>query len=81
MLAVLAVNSDQDNTAPDAELTLREAILLVNNAGDTIAALDRALTTEEDAQIDDSTEACGTNDTITFDAVVFATPQTIALGS
>ena len=34
MLAVLTANTDQDNMTSDADLTLREAILLVNNAGD-----------------------------------------------
>ncbi len=44
MLAVLSVNSDLDNTVPDAVLTIREATLLVNNAGDDMAALGRSLT-------------------------------------
>jgi len=80
MLAVLTANTDQDNTTSDTVLSLREAILLVNNAGDSNAALGRALTVEENAQIN-ITEAFGTNDTIDFDPLVFATPQAIALGS
>ena len=67
MLALLTVNSDQDNTTADTDLTLREAVLLVNDAGDANLALGRALTAGELAQID-TTEAFGTNDTIDFDA-------------
>ena len=65
MLAVLTVNSNQDNTTSDTDLTLREAILLVNHAGDANAALGRTLTADEEAQINLS-DAFGTNDTIDF---------------
>src|SRR5713101_5638207 len=57
--ATLTVNSVADDTAPDSLLTLREAILLVNNAG----ALGRNLTAGETAQISGS---YGSNDTIQF---------------
>ncbi|QDS98162.1 choice-of-anchor Q domain-containing protein [Adhaeretor mobilis] len=67
MLAVLDVNSMADNITSDTELTIRESTLLINNAGDSNAALGRALTAGELAQIDASTDAFGTNDTITFD--------------
>ena len=70
MLAALTVNSAQDNTTSDTDLTLREGTLLVNNAGDANAALGRALTADELSQIN-TTEVFGTNDTITFDAGVF----------
>ena len=69
MLAVVTVNSQDDTTTADTELTLREAILLVNEGGDANLALGRALTAGEDAQID-STEAFGTNDIIDFDATL-----------
>ncbi len=66
VLAVLTANTDQDDTISDTVLTLREAILLVNNGGDANAALGRALTVEEESQIDTG-EAFGTNDLIEFD--------------
>jgi CSLREA domain-containing protein len=63
MLAVLTVNSTADNNNSDDFLTLREAILLVNHAGDAEVALGGPLTPGEEAQIDTS-ESFGTNDTI-----------------
>ena len=78
LLATITVDSEADNTTADTELTLREATLLVNEAGDAATALGRALTVEEAAQIDDVTEAFGTNDTIEFDATLSG--QTILLG-
>lgn len=70
LLAVLTANTVLDNTTSDANLTLREAILLVNNGGDANAALGRALTSGELAQVDTSGDAFGTNDTIDFDAAL-----------
>ena len=67
LLSALTVNTTDDNTESDAVLTLREAILLVNNAGDANAALGRSLSPSEQAQID-TTEPFGTNDTISFDS-------------
>ena len=79
MLAVLTVNTDLDSTTPDEVLTLREAVLLVNDGGDSIAALGRALTAGELAQID-TTEPFGTNDTIEFN-IPGAGPHTILVGN
>src|SRR5262245_17096009 len=50
--ATLFVNSLFDNTTADAELTLREAIALVNQGGNAVAALNRSLTNSELAQIE-----------------------------
>jgi hypothetical protein len=63
--ATLTVNTVADNTGADASLTLREAIALVSNAGNAPAALGRALTTGESAQIN-TTQPFGTNDRIGF---------------
>jgi hypothetical protein len=83
--AVLTVNSLLDNTTADAVLTLREAILLVNNGGSARAALGRALTAGESSQINiyggaSQSTPFGTDDTIQFDPSLFASgPQTITL--
>jgi hypothetical protein len=74
--ATLIVNGVADNTSADDFLTLREAIALVNAAGDANAALGRSLTASEANQI---TGTFGSFDTIQFDPTVFATPQTISL--
>ena len=63
--SVLTVNSNADSTAASNSLTLREAILLVDNGGNAQAALGRNLTAGEQAQISGT---FGTNDTIQFDA-------------
>ena len=65
LLSALTVNTTDDTVASDGLLTLREAILLVNNGGDANAALGRALTATEQSLIDTS-EPFGTNDTIAF---------------
>src|SRR5881398_3412190 len=49
--ATLAVDDVLDNTTADEVLTLREAVLLVNSAGDASAALGRDLTSGEQSQI------------------------------
>jgi hypothetical protein len=67
--ATLTVNITCDNTTADNYLTLREAILLVNNGGNANAALGRSLTTGEANQIVGS---FGTNDTI--QTIQFALP-------
>ena len=69
LLAAITVNTTIDNTADDAFLTLREAILLVNNNGNASAALGRSLSSAEQTQVDLS-EAFGVNDTISFDAAL-----------
>jgi hypothetical protein len=61
--AVLIVSTAADNTAQDNLLTLREAIALVNAAGDANAALSRNLTTAEETQV---SGAFGSGDTIGF---------------
>jgi hypothetical protein len=73
--ATLIVNSTADSSAAGAALTLREAILLVNNAGEVHAALGRDLTPGEAAQI---TGIFGNNDTIEFGGGLDG--QTITLG-
>ena len=65
LLAAITVNSSADTNIADGQLTLRESVLLVNGAGDASAALGRALSTEEAAQID-LMEDFGTGDTITL---------------
>src|SRR5207253_1157992 len=52
-----------DDTASDDVLTLREAVLLVNNTGDASAALGRGLTVGEQGQ---SSGSFGSADTIQF---------------
>lgn len=73
--ATLTVNTTADNIAGDNSLTLREAILLVNNGGNASAALGRSLTTPEQSQIVGS---FGILDTIQFAASAYGT---ITLGS
>jgi hypothetical protein len=73
--ATLVVNSDADTTAASNELTLPEAILLVDNNGNAQAALGRALTPGEQNQIWGGT--FGNDDTIEFDAALNG--QTITL--
>ena len=72
--ATLTVNTPLDTTTPDGLLSLREAILLVDNGGNAQAALGRALGAEA-GQI---TGSFGSNDTIRFDAGLAG--QTITLG-
>jgi hypothetical protein len=61
--ATLTVSALADNTLADSQLTLREAILLVNNGGDATAALGRSLTSGEAAAVN-TTTPFGVNDTI-----------------
>jgi Ca2+-binding RTX toxin-like protein len=61
--ALITVTSLADNLDSDTTLTLREAIALVNNAGDANAALGRDLSADEQGKI---TGAFGSNDTINF---------------
>src|SRR5688572_1237943 len=61
--ATLLVDDRADNTNANLFLSLREAILLVNNGGNATAALGRSLTGGEAVQISGS---YGNNDTITF---------------
>jgi hypothetical protein len=72
--AILVVDSILDSTTASASLTLREAILLVDNGGNANTALGRSLTTGESNQI---TGTFGSNDTIQFDPSVNG--QTIRL--
>ncbi|MCG6156690.1 Calx-beta domain-containing protein [Rubinisphaera margarita] len=69
LLAGLTVNTQADNTTSDNELTLREAVLLINNGGDANAALGRVLTAGESAQINVG-GGYGSSDQITFDAAL-----------
>src|SRR4029078_9022724 len=73
LLAVLTVNTISDTTATNAELTLREALTVVNS-GSTAG-----LSAQELAQVNSTAQALGTNDTIRFDSTVFAAAQTIAI--
>src|SRR5262249_736921 len=52
--ATLTVNTLGDNSNADTGLSLREAILLVNNAGNAQAALGRSLSSEEAALVNSS---------------------------
>jgi len=49
--ATLIVNTFADNTTADNFLSLREAILLVNNGGNANTALGRSLTAAETNQV------------------------------
>ncbi len=62
--SILTVNTTADSTAPGNALTLREAILLVDNGGNAQAALGRNLTAGEARQISGT---FGVQDTIQFD--------------
>ena len=77
-MAALTVNSTADGIIGDAVLTLREAVALVNNGGNANAALGRALTAGETAQVN-TTTAFGSSDTINFAAAV--NNQTITLAN
>src|SRR5262249_26990321 len=72
---VLTVNGFLDNTTADILLSLREAVQLVDNGGNTKVALGRNLTAGEQAQVD-TTQPFGTNDAIVF-APSQNNPQTI----
>src|SRR5262249_14782091 len=76
--ATLTVNTLGDNSNADTGLSLREAILLVNNAGNAQAALGRSLSSEEAALVNSSTPF-GTNDTIHLP--VAPTNQSLTLSS
>src|SRR5207248_9801142 len=54
VLSTYTVNTLLDNTDADTTLSLREAILLVNNGGDAQAALGRSLSAEEAALVTES---------------------------
>ena len=79
LLATLTVNSLGNAQTADAVLSLREAILAVNDGdlSDGINFLGRNLTPSEMAQVDQSTPL-GTQDVITFDASLAS--QAVALG-
>ena len=61
--AVLTVNSTNDNITDTSDLTLREAIVLVNNAGNPSALGQTSMPAAWAAQIN-TTQPFGTNDTI-----------------
>ncbi len=65
--ATLIVNTNADNTTADNFLSLREAILVVNNGGNANAALGRSLTSGEASQVSGT---FGVNDTIEFSSVL-----------
>ena len=67
MLAVLTVNSNLDNITLDANLTIREALAVVNSGttAGVIPGLARALTVGELAQVNTAT-ALGSNDRVQF---------------
>jgi hypothetical protein len=75
--ATLIFNTTADNTTQDNFLTLREAILLVNNSGNATAALGRSLTAAEANQVSGT---FGTNDTVTFN-IAPSGMQTIQVAS
>jgi hypothetical protein len=63
--ANLTVSTLADNLVADGQLTLREAVLLVNNGGNTTAALGRSLSSGEAGAVN-ATTPFGTNDSITL---------------
>jgi hypothetical protein len=69
--ATLTVNTTADNTTDTSVLTLRDAITLVNNAGNPTSLGQSSMPTGWAAQIN-TTNPFGTNDTI-----VFALPDTL----
>ena len=69
LLALLTVNTLDDDNVADAFLSLSEAVSLVNYAGDSNAALGRALQGGESNQIN-ITNAFGASDTIVFDSSI-----------
>jgi hypothetical protein len=78
--ATLTVNSVSDNTTDTSVLTLRDAITLVNNAGDPTSLGQTTMPAAWAAQINTSEELrppFGTNDTILFDSSLAG--KTIAL--
>src|SRR6266851_3831568 len=74
--AILIVNSTADSNTANSVLSVREAILLVNHAGNAPIALGRGLTAGEAAQVSGS---YGSNDTIQFASSLNG--QTITLTS
>lgn len=70
VFSTLVVNTVADDTTSDNFLSLREAVLLIENGGDANAALSRTLTTAEQAQIDVGLDPFGTNDLIGFDGSI-----------
>lgn len=74
--ATLVVNTPNDSVSALDGLTLREAILLVNNGGDALGALGRSLASNEASQISGSFGG----DTIQFSASALS-GQTITLTS
>ena len=70
VFSTLTVNTLADNVTSDNFLSLREAVLLVEHAGDASAALSRALTTAEESQIDSTTTAFGTSDKVIFGSTI-----------
>jgi hypothetical protein len=76
--ATLTVNTLADNTTDTGFLTLRDAVLLVNNGGDPTALGQSSMPGGWSSQIAGS---FGSNDTIQFDPSLTASaPQTITLG-
>ena len=68
VFAAFTVNTLLDNTTADNVLSLREAALVIENSGDTTAALGRSLTAGESAQLDNGS-GYETN-TVTFDSAL-----------
>lgn len=78
LYSVVTVNTTADGNTFDGQLSLREAIALIQNGGDENAALGRGLSVSEMGQVDTSTDPYGTNDTIVFDSSIAG--GTITLG-
>lgn len=78
VLAVLTVNSVGDVAADTSALTLRDAITLVNNAGDPASLGQSSMPATWASQI--SNLPFGSGDTVQFDPSLFgSTPETIGL--
>lgn len=75
--ATILVDGLVDNNEADAGLSLREAVLLVNNAGDAVAALGRDLTPAEQGQI---TGTFGSKDVVFFASALLSHTITLTNG-
>jgi hypothetical protein len=80
--ATLTVNTkvDDPTSTITTALTLRDAITLVNNAGNPASLGQQTIPTGWESQINTTTNSFGSNDTIQFDPNILG-GQTITLGS
>lgn len=76
MLSAVTVSSAADNTTADDDLTLREAVAILNdgNIADGVAGLGGRLLTANEAARINLTDPFGMNDTVRFAAALNGTP-------